>query len=158
MIKQIFSHYDDYQGGIIALGAIAYTIQLYCDFSGTMDAVMGVAQIFGVTMPENFQRPFFSKSISEFWKRWHITLGTWFKDYIFYPVTMSKPMKILHLPHAKARQPLWSVACGKHSVVLCMVLQRTVARFCVGLHILRYVPLCAYSVGQHHCPCGYRIQ
>lgn len=47
----------------------------------------------------------------------------------------------------KARQPLWSVACGKHSVVLCMVLQRTVARFCVGLHILRYVPLCAYSVG-----------
>lgn len=102
MIKQIFSHYDDYQGGIIALGAIAYTIQLYCDFSGTMDAVMGVAQIFGVTMPENFQRPFFSKSISEFWKRWHITLGTWFKDYIFYPVTMSKPMKILHLPHAKS--------------------------------------------------------
>lgn len=72
MIKQIFSHYDDYQGGIIALGAIAYTIQLYCDFSGTMDAVMGVAQIFGVTMPENFQRPFFSKSISEFWKRWQI--------------------------------------------------------------------------------------
>lgn len=55
MIKQIFSHYDDYQGGIIALGAIAYTIQLYCDFSGTMDAVMGVAQIFGVTMPETFK-------------------------------------------------------------------------------------------------------
>lgn len=68
MIKQIFSHYDDYQGGIIALGAIAYTIQLYCDFSGTMDAVMGVAQIFGVTMPENFQRPFFSNQFQNFGK------------------------------------------------------------------------------------------
>ena len=132
MIKQIFSHYDDYQGGIIALGAIAYTIQLYCDFSGTMDAVMGVAQIFGVTMPENFQRPFFSKSISEFWKRWHITLGTWFKDYIFYPVTMSKPMKNLTSSARKSSAPLWPVACRKYSVVLCLVLQRTVARFCWG--------------------------
>ena len=65
------------------------------DFSGTMDAVMGIAEIFGVKMPENFQRPFFSKTISEFWQRWHITLGLWFKDYIFYPVTMSKPMKNL---------------------------------------------------------------
>ena len=120
MIKQIFSHYDDYQGGIIALGAIAYTIQLYCDFSGTMDAVMGVAQIFGVTMPENFQRPFFSKSISEFWKRWHITLGTWFKDYIFYPVTMSKPMKNLT---SSARKKL-----GNHFGPL---LAGSIALFCV---------------------------
>lgn len=95
MIKQIFDNYTQYPGGMIALAALAYTVQLYCDFSGTMDAVMGVGQIFGITMPENFQRPFFSKSISEFWKRWHITLGTWFKDYIFYPVTMSKPMKNL---------------------------------------------------------------
>jgi predicted membrane protein involved in D-alanine export len=120
MIKQIFSHYDDYQGGIIALGAIAYTIQLYCDFSGTMDAVMGVAQIFGITMPENFERPFFSKSISEFWKRWHITLGTWFKDYIFYPVTMSKPMKNLT---SSARKKL-----GNHFGPL---LAGSIALFCV---------------------------
>lgn len=95
LIKEVFSNYSNYQGGIIAIAAVCYTIQLYMDFSGTMDAVMGIAQIFGVTMPENFQRPFFSKSISEFWQRWHITLGTWFKDYIFYPVTMSKPMKNL---------------------------------------------------------------
>ena len=60
-----------------------------------MDAVTGTAQIFGVTMPENFKRPFFSRTISEFWTRWHVTLGTFFKDYIFYPVTMSKPMKKL---------------------------------------------------------------
>ena len=65
------------------------------EFSGTMDAVIGTAQIFGVTLPENFARPFFSKTISDFWARWHITLGAWFKDYIFYPVTLSKPVKKL---------------------------------------------------------------
>ena len=94
-VSSIFTSYNDYDGGIIALGAVLYTIQLYMDFSGSMDAVTGTGQIFGVIMPENFQRPFFSKSVSEFWKRWHITLGTWFRDYIFYPVSMSKPMKKL---------------------------------------------------------------
>ncbi len=95
VIKEVFNNYGEYSGGMIAVAAVCYTIQLYMDFSGTMDAVMGVGQIFGVTMPENFRRPFFSKTISEFWMRWHISLGAWFKDYIFYPVTMSKPMKNL---------------------------------------------------------------
>ena len=94
-IESVFTDYSTCQGGVIALAALCYTIQLYMDFSGAMDAVTGTAQIFGITMPENFQRPFFSKTISEFWSRWHISLGTWFKDYIFYPVTMSKPMKNL---------------------------------------------------------------
>lgn len=94
-VSGVFSGYEAYQGGVIALAAVCYTIQLYMDFSGAMDAVAGTAQIFGITMPENFQRPFFSRTISEFWSRWHISLGTWFKDYIFYPVTMSKPMKNL---------------------------------------------------------------
>ena len=120
LIKEVFSNYSNYQGGIIAIAAVCYTIQLYMDFSGTMDAVMGIAQIFGVTMPENFQRPFFSKSISEFWQRWHITLGTWFKDYIFYPVIMSKPMKNLT---SSARKKL-----GNHFGPL---LAGSVALFCV---------------------------
>lgn len=94
-IDGVFSDHTAYPGGLIAIAAVCYTIQLYMDFSGAMDAVAGTAQIFGITMPENFQRPFFSKTISEFWTRWHISLGTWFKDYIFYPVTMSKPMKNL---------------------------------------------------------------
>lgn len=94
-VEAVFSDYAQQQGGIIALAAVCYTVQLYMDFSGAMDAVCGTAQIFGITMPENFRRPFFSKTISEFWSRWHISLGSWFKDYIFYPVTMSKPMKNL---------------------------------------------------------------
>lgn len=94
-IEAVFSGYEQLQGGVIALAAVCYTVQLYMDFSGAMDAVTGTAQIFGITMPENFQRPFFSKTISEFWSRWHISLGGWFRDYIFYPVTMSKAMKNL---------------------------------------------------------------
>lgn len=93
LIKAVFKSYGSYDGGVIALAAVCYTIQLYMEFSGTMDIVNGTAEIVGVRMPENFERPFFSKTISEFWKRWHITLGTWFRDYVFYPLSMSKLSK-----------------------------------------------------------------
>ena len=88
-VKVIFDEFENYEGGMIAIAAVCYTIQLYMDFSGTMDAVIGIAQIFGIELPENFRRPFFSKTVSEFWQRWHVSLGAWFKDYIFYPVTTS---------------------------------------------------------------------
>ena len=120
LIQEVFDNYNSYDGGMIALAAVFYTVQLYMDFSGTMDAVIGTAQVFGVELPENFRRPFFSKTISEFWQRWHITLGTWFKDYIFYPVTMSKPMKNLT---SSARKKL-----GNHFGPL---VAGSVALFCV---------------------------
>ena len=78
---------------MIVVAAICYTVQLYMEFSGCMDIVIGTAKIFGVTLPENFRLPFVSKNAGEFWRRWHITLGTWFKTYIFYPVSISKPVK-----------------------------------------------------------------
>ena len=77
------------------MAAVFYTLELYCDFSGAMDVVCGVGQMFGVTLPENFKQPFFSRSASDFWKRWHITLGAWFRDYIYYPVSLSGPVKRL---------------------------------------------------------------
>ncbi len=92
-VKAVFDGYNTYDGGMLALGVLAYTCQLYMDFSGTMDLVIGTGELFGITLPENFRQPFFSKNISDFWSRWHITLGTWFKDYIFYPVSLSKGMK-----------------------------------------------------------------
>ena len=95
IVEELFTGASSYPGYMSLLAGILYTVQLYMDFSGSMDAVCGTAQIFGITMPENFKRPFFSKNISEFWTRWHITLGTWFRDYIFYPVTMSGPLKKL---------------------------------------------------------------
>ncbi len=121
-IQEVFSNYAKYEGGILAIAAVFYTIQLYMDFSGTMDAVIGTAEIFGVKLPENFRQPFFSRSISEFWKRWHITLGAWFKDYIFYPVTMSKPMKTMT---SAARKKI-----GNHFGPL---LAGAVALFCVWI-------------------------
>ena len=95
LVEELFTASEGYPGYMSLFAGILYTVQLYMDFSGSMDAVCGTAQIFGIVMPENFKRPFFSKNISEFWTRWHITLGTWFRDYIFYPVTMSGPMKKL---------------------------------------------------------------
>lgn len=119
-VKEIFDNYPNYSGGVIALAAVAYTAQLYMDFSGAMDCVCGVGQIFGITMPENFRAPFFSRTISEFWNRWHISLGAWFRDFIFYPVTMSRAMKDLT---ASARKKL-----GNHFGPL---LAGAVALFCV---------------------------
>ncbi len=102
-VKEIFLNYTDYNGAVIFFGMIAYTVQLYMDFSGSLDMVIGTGEIFGVKLPENFRQPFFSKTVSEFWTRWHITLGTWFKDYIFYPVSLSGGMKTLT---ANARKKL----------------------------------------------------
>ena len=103
LVKIIFNEYMNYSGFSVMLGVIGYTVMLYTEFSGTMDIVIGSGEIFGIRIPENFRQPFFSKNISEFWTRWHISLGLWFKDYIFYPVSLSKPMRSLTV---KARKKL----------------------------------------------------
>jgi alginate O-acetyltransferase complex protein AlgI len=120
MIQNVFSHYDRYDGFVIALAAVGYTFQLYMDFSGTMDVALGSAQLFGISLPENFQRPFFSRSISEFWKRWHITLGTWFKDYLFYPLSLSKPLKNLTTWGRKRLGNHYGPLLGGSLVLLCV--------------------------------------
>lgn len=80
----------DYKGVYLFLAVFFYSMQIYGDFSGGIDIAIGVSELFGIRMAENFERPFFSKNIAEYWRRWHITLGTWFKDYIFYPLSISK--------------------------------------------------------------------
>ena len=86
IVQTVYRDYSNYSGIGIIGATLCYAVQLYTDFSGCMDIVMGASQIFGITLPENFKAPFFSKTIQEFWQRWHITLGTWFKDYVTYPV------------------------------------------------------------------------
>lgn len=66
-----------------------YAIRLYADFSGGMDVIRGAAKMLGVDVTENFRRPFFSTSVAEYWRRWHISLGAWFRTYLFYPLTTS---------------------------------------------------------------------
>lgn len=86
---------EEYYGAYAFAGMLFYTVQLYADFTGGIDITIGIAQVLGVTMQENFDRPYFSKSLKEYWRRWHITMGTWFKDYIFYPLSVSMPMQKL---------------------------------------------------------------
>lgn len=93
VIFKIFGDYEKYDGAAVAVAVICYTIQLYTEFSGGMDIILGSGEIFGITLPENFRQPFFASSASDFWRRWHITLGTWLKDYIFYPLSLAKPVK-----------------------------------------------------------------
>lgn len=83
---------DQYQGAYVLLGMLMYAYELYCDFTGGIDITIGLSQAFGVRLAENFNRPFFSKSIKEYWRRWHMSLGSWFTEYIFYPVSVCKPM------------------------------------------------------------------
>lgn len=82
-------YYGDYNGTTLTFIILLWAVYLYADFSGGIDIIRGVAQIFGVDMTENFKRPYFSKSISEYWRRWHISLGAWMKNYVFYPIAMS---------------------------------------------------------------------
>ena len=84
-----------YKGPYLLLGIFIYAFQIYGDFSGGIDVAIGVAEILGIRLTENFRRPFFSKTLAEYWRRWHMTLGTWFRDYIFYPLSVNK--QILNL-------------------------------------------------------------
>ncbi len=95
VVQSVFNNYQRYDGIIVLFGALCYTCQLYMEFSGCMDIIIGSGEIFGIKLPENFRQPFMAKNAGDFWRRWHITLGTWFKDYIFYPVSLAKPVKNL---------------------------------------------------------------
>lgn len=100
-VSKVFE--NNYGGMLLIIGVLLYTLQIYADFSGCIDIVSGVSELFGVKLDENFKRPFFSKSIQEFWRRWHITLGTWLKEYIFYPISLSKLNMKLNLKLRKMK-------------------------------------------------------
>ena len=89
IVSEVFTNHREYSGFVIFGGVFLYGLQIYADFSGGMDIIIGASQILGVKMSENFRQPFFAGSVSEFWQRWHMTLGAWMKDYIFYSITFS---------------------------------------------------------------------
>lgn len=83
------SDLNEISGSFLALATVLYVLQLYSDFSGYIDMAMGISESFGISLPENFKRPLFAKNVAEFWRRWHISLGNWFKDYVMYSFVMS---------------------------------------------------------------------
>lgn len=91
----VFSNYLNISGAGVAIGVFLYAIQDYTDFSGCIDIARGCAQTMGIEMAENFKRPYFSRTIPEFWRRWHMSLGSWMKDYVFYPFSLTKSMRKL---------------------------------------------------------------
>lgn len=92
-VSNIYNNYSEYSGVIFAVATLAYAIQLYADFSGCIDIVSGISEMFGIKLRENFRRPFFADSVQDYWHRWHVSLGEWFKDYVYLPVSSSRLTK-----------------------------------------------------------------
>ncbi|HEY3402073.1 MAG TPA: MBOAT family O-acyltransferase [Ohtaekwangia sp.] len=84
--NDIFDHYENYNGSTLLLGAFFFALQIYGDFSGYSDIAIGTARLFGFNLMRNFAYPYFSRDIAEFWRRWHISLSTWFRDYVYIPL------------------------------------------------------------------------
>lgn len=90
-VDQVWAAYDTQSGSTLLLAAILFTFQIYGDFSGYSDIAIGTAKLFGIKLMRNFDNPYFSRDIAEFWRRWHISLTTWFRDYVYIPLGGSRP-------------------------------------------------------------------
>lgn len=111
-INTVTGDYKSYPGEMILFAALMYSLQLYADFSGGIDVARGVAQLLDIRIELNFRQPYFSKSINEYWRRWHITLGAWMKKYVFYTLAVSDLFLSISKRIGKSR--FGSTAAGKH--------------------------------------------
>ena len=92
LVNKLFADYHNYGGAVILFGMLVYSVQIYADFAGGINVTLGIGEILGVRMPENFRQPFFANSLTDFWRRWHMTLTAWLRDYLFYPIALSRPL------------------------------------------------------------------
>lgn len=109
-VNKVYGQPTDYQGLPLIVATLFFTIQIYCDFSGYSDIAIGSARVMGFDLMKNFNRPYFSKSISEFWRRWHISLSTWFRDYLYIPLggnRVSEPRRYFNLFFVFMMSGLW---------------------------------------------------
>ena len=90
IVNNIFGNYDQFPGGTLCLGAIYFAFQIYCDFSGYSDIAIGTSKLFGFELMSNFRSPYFSRNVGEFWRKWHISLSSWFRDYLYIPLGGSR--------------------------------------------------------------------
>ncbi|MDC7996795.1 MBOAT family O-acyltransferase [Gilvibacter sediminis] len=94
LVNQVYNDPESYGGGALIVATIAFAFQIYCDFSGYSDIAIGAARILGFDLMKNFDAPYFSKSITEFWRRWHISLSSWFRDYVYIPLGGSRKKEL----------------------------------------------------------------
>ena len=125
-MKTLLGDPDAYRGGYVVMLILLYSVEIYADFTGGIDITIGIAEALGVRLKENFNRPFSSRSTKEYWNRWHITMGSWFTDYVFYPLSVCKPMMKL----SKWSRAHLGAALGKRVPVY---LATTVTWFLTGL-------------------------
>ncbi len=95
IVNTVYADDTSYPGVYIMVGTVCFALQLYSNFSGCMDIVIGASETFGIVLPENFRTPFLAKNISEYWRRWHITLGAWMRENVFYPLLRSRMITAL---------------------------------------------------------------
>ena len=122
-IELIFdSPYNNYPGSIIVAGILMYSIYQYADFSGGIDMVLGIAKLFGINMQPNFRQPYFSINLGDFWRRWHISLGLWMKDYVFYPLALTRFMQKIGQKCAKLSKHLGrAIPAGIANIIVFLI-------------------------------------
>lgn len=109
-VNEVYGHPSQYSGPILIVATLFFAFQIYCDFSGYSDLAIGTAKVLGFQLPTNFRQPYFSRSIGEFWRRWHISLSTWFKDYVYIPLVKgqaSARLRRLHIMTVFLLSGLW---------------------------------------------------
>lgn len=117
-VNTIIGAPNEYQGVFVLIGMLYYALQLYADFTGGIDITIGIAEVLGVRVKENFNAPFKAKSIADYWRRWHISMGTWFRDYLFYPLSVSRPM----LNFSRKSRRKFGESLGRRIPVYCTTL------------------------------------
>jgi alginate O-acetyltransferase complex protein AlgI len=108
LVNQVYSQPDKFNGMSFTIATFFFAIQIYCDFSAYTDIAIGAGEVLGFKFMQNFNRPYFARSISEFWSRWHISLSTWLRDYIFLPIAYSVLRKLKNKPFLKIKPEYWS--------------------------------------------------
>ena len=125
-VKTVFDDCVNQYGFVLLIAILFYAVQIYADFAGCVNIAKGISQIFGLTLDDNFRQPYFSQSVEEFWRRWHITLGAWFKDYLCMPVSTTKLVK----ETSKKARKKWGSQAGRNVTTISALI---VVWICTGI-------------------------